>query len=100
MWGKKQEKEFRKRVYLQKQILWILKIIMIITLLFFIYVMFMTAFRPTVMYNAVFNFMTEIEVILFLLYWIPTWIYLISIVVFFSFVNKITVVVSIVIGAI
>ena len=73
---------------------------MIITLLFFIYVMFMTAFRPTVMYNAVFNFMTEIEVILFLLYWIPTWIYLISIVVFFSWVNKITVVVSIVIGAI
>ena len=76
-----------------------MKFIMIIALLFFIYVMFMTAFRPTVMYNKVFNFMTDIERILFVLYWHPTWIYIGSIVVFFSWVNKITVVVSIVLGA-
>ena len=64
---------------------------MIISMVFFIYTMFMVCFRPTLCYNVVFIFITRTDLLLFLFYWIPTYVYLISIMVFFSFMNKITV---------
>ena len=64
---------------------------MIVTLIFFVYVMSMCALRPTVMFNVIFNFMTKNEYILFCIYWFPTWIYFGSLMFFFSWISKISV---------
>jgi len=100
VWSKQAEEEFKKRILLPNILLKTVKTIIVLSIIDFIYVAWLSGHRTTACQNKVLTGISSEDRILYVFYWCPTFFHLFSIVIMFSCFTKGSVVFSIIIGVV
>ncbi|CDW91855.1 dhhc zinc finger domain-containing protein [Stylonychia lemnae] len=98
VWARQAEEEFKKRILLPNSLLKTVKTIIIVSLMTFIYIAWLCGHKTTACQNTLLKNITLEDRFLYLLYWITTFLHLLSIVIMFSNFGRGTVVLSVLMG--
>jgi len=91
IWARQAEEEFKQRIILPNSLLKTVKTVIICSLITFIYIAWLCGHRTTACQNSVLRNVTTENRFLYLLYWLTTFMHLLSVVLMFSCFNKSTV---------
>ena len=84
IWARQAEEEFKKRILLPQSLMITVKMLTVLSLLTFIYISWLCGHKTTAVQNTILQSVTVEDRFLYLLYFITTYIHLLTIVIMFS----------------